>query len=164
MAAYRRVYDSRHLQADCQEPGSAPEPYARQSSMRYPFIEMNSLRGLSDLDVVSTYRRRFPNFVRRGGAGGGRDVPRPRRQHRSAPLPRNPRPSVTGGAGCGGGAAVARCRSVSRRAMAQQWAGQSPGTPDCTDPESQARGRNFNTRLYFTTKCERKNRTETGLD
>jgi len=29
MAAYRRVYDSRHLQADYQEPGSAPEPYAR---------------------------------------------------------------------------------------------------------------------------------------
>jgi len=28
MAAYRRVYDSRHLQADCQEPGSAPEPYS----------------------------------------------------------------------------------------------------------------------------------------
>ena len=28
MEAYRRVYDSRHLQADCQEPGSAPEPYA----------------------------------------------------------------------------------------------------------------------------------------
>ena len=27
MAAYRRVYDSRHLQADCQKPGSAPEPY-----------------------------------------------------------------------------------------------------------------------------------------
>jgi len=24
MAAYRRVYDSRHLQADCQEPGSVP--------------------------------------------------------------------------------------------------------------------------------------------
>ena len=33
MAAYRRVYDSRHLQADCQEPGSTPERYARQSSM-----------------------------------------------------------------------------------------------------------------------------------
>ena len=29
MADYRRVYDSRHLQADCQEPGSAPEPYAQ---------------------------------------------------------------------------------------------------------------------------------------
>jgi len=26
---YRRVYDSRYLQADCQEPGSAPEPYTR---------------------------------------------------------------------------------------------------------------------------------------
>ena len=41
MAAYRRVYDSRHLQADCQEPGSAPEPYARQSSMSYlyPFLQ-----------------------------------------------------------------------------------------------------------------------------
>jgi len=25
MAAYCLVYDSRHLQADCQEPGSAPE-------------------------------------------------------------------------------------------------------------------------------------------
>jgi len=24
-----RVYDSRRLPADCQEPGSAPEPYAR---------------------------------------------------------------------------------------------------------------------------------------
>ena len=33
MAAYRQVYDSHHLQADCQEPGSSPEPYARQSSM-----------------------------------------------------------------------------------------------------------------------------------
>jgi len=28
MAAYRRVYDPHHLQADCQEPGSAPELYA----------------------------------------------------------------------------------------------------------------------------------------
>ena len=27
MAAYRRVYDSRHLQADCQKPGSGREPY-----------------------------------------------------------------------------------------------------------------------------------------
>ena len=26
--AYRRVYDSHHLQADCKEPGSAAEPYA----------------------------------------------------------------------------------------------------------------------------------------
>ena len=27
MAAYRRLYDSLLLQADCQESGSAPEPY-----------------------------------------------------------------------------------------------------------------------------------------
>jgi len=39
MAAYRRVYDSRYLQADCQEPGSAAEPYARQSSMGYICID-----------------------------------------------------------------------------------------------------------------------------
>ena len=31
MEAYSRVYDSRHLQVDCQELGSAPEPYARLS-------------------------------------------------------------------------------------------------------------------------------------
>ena len=33
MAAYHGVYDLHHLQADCQELGLAPEPYARQSSM-----------------------------------------------------------------------------------------------------------------------------------
>jgi len=38
MAAYLRVYDSPHLQADCQAPGSAPEPYARQSSMGYLYL------------------------------------------------------------------------------------------------------------------------------
>jgi len=37
MAAYRRIYDSHHLQADCQEPGSAPEPHGPQSSMGYLF-------------------------------------------------------------------------------------------------------------------------------
>ena len=40
MAAYRRLYDSRHLQADCQEPGSALETYARQSSMGYLYLFM----------------------------------------------------------------------------------------------------------------------------
>ena len=38
MAAYCRVYDSVHLQADCQEPGSAPEAYAQQSSMGYFYL------------------------------------------------------------------------------------------------------------------------------
>jgi len=38
MAAYRRVYDTRHLQADCQEQGSAPGPYTRQSSTGYLYL------------------------------------------------------------------------------------------------------------------------------
>ena len=38
MTAYLWVYDSCHLQADCQELGSAPEPYARQSSMGYLYL------------------------------------------------------------------------------------------------------------------------------
>ena len=38
MAAYRQVYDSRHLQADYQELGSAPEPYVRQSSIGYLYF------------------------------------------------------------------------------------------------------------------------------
>ena len=38
MAAYRQVYDSRHLQADCQETGSAPGPYVRQSSIGYLYF------------------------------------------------------------------------------------------------------------------------------
>ena len=38
MSAYGRVYESRHLQADCQEPGSAPESNARQSSTGYLYL------------------------------------------------------------------------------------------------------------------------------
>jgi len=38
MAGYRRVYDSCYLQADCKAPGSASEPYARQSSMDYLYL------------------------------------------------------------------------------------------------------------------------------
>jgi len=41
MAAYRRVYDSRHLQAGCHEPGLAPEPCARYSSMGYLYLFSN---------------------------------------------------------------------------------------------------------------------------
>ena len=39
MTAYRRVYDSRHLQADCKEPGSAPERYARQSNLPFSLLK-----------------------------------------------------------------------------------------------------------------------------
>jgi len=44
MAAYRRVYDSHHLQADCEEPGSAPEPYARiEYGLPLPFLSADTL-------------------------------------------------------------------------------------------------------------------------
>ena len=52
MAAYRWVSDSCHLQADCQEPGSAPEPYARQSSMGYLYLFLHHCT--SDFDTVSS--------------------------------------------------------------------------------------------------------------
>jgi len=52
MAAYRRVYDSHHLQADCQEPGSAPIieyglplpfllEYTRQTNMQHGSVGLN---------------------------------------------------------------------------------------------------------------------------
>ena len=56
MAAYRLVYDSRHQQADCQEPGSAPEPYARQSSMGYLYLfyfTVTMAEGNNDADSVA---------------------------------------------------------------------------------------------------------------
>jgi len=43
-AAYCRVYDSRHLQAGCQEPWSAPEPYAWYLSTGYLFNSTDNLR------------------------------------------------------------------------------------------------------------------------
>jgi len=52
MAAYCRVYDSCHLQADCQELESALEPYARQSSMGYLYlvcVDSNALVALVKL-------------------------------------------------------------------------------------------------------------------
>ena len=38
MAAYHLVCDLRQLQADCQEPRSAPEPCTRQSTMGYFYL------------------------------------------------------------------------------------------------------------------------------
>ena len=56
MAVYRLVYDSRHLQANCQEPGSATEPYAGQSSKVYLFITILS-------QTVSVHTIYPANFV-----------------------------------------------------------------------------------------------------
>jgi len=39
MAAYRRVYDSRYLQADCKEPGPAPEPYGTRRHTLVPYSQ-----------------------------------------------------------------------------------------------------------------------------
>ena len=63
MAAYRRVYDSRHLQADCREPGSAPEPYARQSSMGYLYLFTVTV--LTD-DLLLVCRRQLAQSGKRG--------------------------------------------------------------------------------------------------
>ena len=57
MAACSRVYDSRHLQADCKEPGSAPEPYARQSSVGYLYL---FYQVTSTLEYNFSY---FPKYV-----------------------------------------------------------------------------------------------------
>ena len=57
MAACSRAYDSRHLQADCQEPGSAPEPYARQSSVGYLYL---FYQVTSTLEYNFSY---FPKYV-----------------------------------------------------------------------------------------------------
>jgi len=59
MAANRRVYDSPNLQADCKEPGSAPEPYARQSSMGYlcnyfSVMRRTQLHTIAELQTVET--------------------------------------------------------------------------------------------------------------
>ena len=55
MAAYRQVYDSRQMQADYQEQGSAPEPYVRQSSIGYLyFFTSDYLRYLRKKHLQST--------------------------------------------------------------------------------------------------------------
>jgi len=46
------VYDSRHLQA---EPGSAPEPYARQSSMDYRYLVIKRFPGINKCSHVRVW-------------------------------------------------------------------------------------------------------------
>ena len=61
MAAYRRVYDLRHLLADCQEPGSAPVPYARYSSMGYLYLyHFNQLLKIVSEALLLTYLQIYP--------------------------------------------------------------------------------------------------------
>ena len=53
MAAYRWVYDSLHLQIDCQELGSALEPYTRQLSMGYlyPFFISKTAQDICTVSI-----------------------------------------------------------------------------------------------------------------
>ena len=77
MADYRRVYDSRHMQADCQEPRSAPEPYARQSSMGYAYLYLypHSLRSSVYATVEGpSVCLSVPSFDSRCWAPRGQDV------------------------------------------------------------------------------------------
>ena len=62
MAAYRRVYDSRHLQADCQEPGLAPEPYTLGILVWATFLLPV---GLSSLLLTAKYLVRWRSNLHR---------------------------------------------------------------------------------------------------
>ena len=55
MAAYCRVYDSHHLQADCPVPGSAPGPYTWQSGMGYLYLFYVSARNDSRQSGMLTW-------------------------------------------------------------------------------------------------------------
>jgi len=50
-----RVYNSHHLQADCQEPGSAPEPYAWYMSMGYLYLFISTLYSIKCMVVYCCY-------------------------------------------------------------------------------------------------------------
>ena len=49
MAAYRRVYDSHHLQADCKEPGSAPETHGSAIEYGLPLPLPDKLSAVIDM-------------------------------------------------------------------------------------------------------------------
>ena len=79
MAAYRRVYDLRHLQADCQKPGSAPERLGNRVSATFTFFYPRLVRlrlGLDTwADVGDGIFRGRPS-VREADVGGGVNAPR----------------------------------------------------------------------------------------
>ena len=68
MAAYSRVYDSRHLQADCQEPASDPEPYTWWLVIDYglplPFLHRPSSCRLIIVAWTAAQNWRFLNLKR----------------------------------------------------------------------------------------------------
>jgi len=68
MAAYRRVYDSRHLQADSEEPGSAPEPYTLDNRVwaTFTFLTKGIIAGPKILFLfphLITYKHANSNLI-----------------------------------------------------------------------------------------------------
>jgi len=72
----RRVYDSRHLQADCQEPGSAPEPYTLSNRVwDNLYLFYCSLYAVNeDLQHLSTARMPVEYVVCRQGSQARAEV------------------------------------------------------------------------------------------
>jgi len=65
MAAYRRVYESCHMQADCQEPGSAPEPYAVLPSPLTKEGEQKGQLVFPGREDLWSYSHKIESFSRR---------------------------------------------------------------------------------------------------
>ena len=61
-----RVYDSRHLLADCQEPGSAPEPHANRLWATFTFLPNRQQAQLyrSVTAQARFVRRNPPNYCK----------------------------------------------------------------------------------------------------
>ena len=58
MAAYRRVHDSCNLQADCEEPGSAPEP-ALEYGRPLPSFYRRKQRDVAFCGILGTFSSHF---------------------------------------------------------------------------------------------------------
>ena len=66
MAAYRRVYDSRYLQADCKEPGPAPEPYGTRRHTLVPYSQEQEQQKNKNNDATEyqTIRLRYATSLK----------------------------------------------------------------------------------------------------
>ena len=74
MTAYRRVYDSRHLQADCQEPGSAPDMLGNRVWATFNFFHSGP-RGACHILKLKCTKFDFGWGSAPGPAGGAYSAP-----------------------------------------------------------------------------------------
>jgi len=66
MAAYRRVYDSHHVQADCQKPGSAPDETGTIRPViefGLPFLSVGSSEFLFRADFTQCVDKHLANKI-----------------------------------------------------------------------------------------------------